>query len=58
MTTTTTKVRYNVTWREGFATDSTSFTDLEKAVAFARMKKNMLYADVKLEMLEIKELEF
>lgn len=49
---------YRVTWGGMWERETRTFTEYEKAVEWARMKKAMNYKNVKLEKLEIEELEF
>lgn len=48
---------YRVTWGGTWSEEKRTFTDYEKAVEWARMKKAM-NNKVKLEKLEVEELEF
>lgn len=51
-------IKYVVSWNERWIRDSVTFTDLEEAIKWAKMKKNMNYKEVKLEKMEITEIDF
>jgi hypothetical protein len=49
---------YRVTWKEMWAREEETFTNLEKAKEYAKIKKSMNYKEVKLEKVETTEIEF
>ena len=53
-----TNTTYKVSWKETWSYDEQTFTDLEKAIELAKMKKAMNYKEVKLEKVETVEIEF
>jgi hypothetical protein len=50
--------KYRVTWKEMWAREEETFTEIEKAKEWATMKKQLGYQEVKLEKVEITEIEF
>lgn len=49
---------YKVTWKEMWTTEEMTFTDVEDAKKWAKMKKAMNYKEVKLVKVETTEMEF
>jgi hypothetical protein len=49
---------YKVTWKETWATEEMTFTEVEEAKRWAMMKKAMNYKEVKMFKVETTEMEF
>jgi hypothetical protein len=49
---------YKVTWKEMWTAEEMTFTDVEEAKKWAKMKKAMNYKEVKLVKVETTEMEF
>jgi hypothetical protein len=51
-------IKYRVTWKGTWAREEETFTDIEKAKEWVIMKRQMGYQEVKMEKVEITEIEF